>query len=154
MIRRFPPVWSGLSHRGECSARRCCGWVMDEMRDRAESRGRSSVGRELPLYVERTEFDTEGRRMDLYLAFRKGGRSQCPECRGGCCPAHDATEKSWRHLNFFQHEAPDLKRTRYLGQVHEQLESVPTTPPRSACPGSDHLRKVQAYRLELPCQAF
>jgi len=64
-----------------------------------------ALGLESPWYVDRTEFDAEGRRLDLYLDFRKGGRFQCPECGAGGCPAHDTTEKSWRHLNFFQHEA-------------------------------------------------
>jgi transposase len=64
-----------------------------------------ALGLESPWYVERTEFDAESRRLDLYLDFRRGGRFTCPECGAGGCPAHDTTEKSWRHLNFFQHEA-------------------------------------------------
>jgi hypothetical protein len=75
-----------------------------------------ALGLESPWYVERTEFDADARRLDLYLDFRKGGRFTCAECGAGGCPAHDSSEKTWRHLNFFQHEA-------YL---HAQV-------PRTAC---------------------
>jgi transposase len=64
-----------------------------------------ALGLETPWFVDRTEFDAEAKRLDLYLDFRKGGRFRCPECGKGGCPAHDTSEKTWRHLNFFQHEA-------------------------------------------------
>lgn len=38
----------------------------------------------------------------LEVASRRGERYPCPEC-GKPCPAHDFSEFSWRHLNFFQH---------------------------------------------------
>mgnify|MGYP003576031519 CR=1 FL=1 len=58
-----------------------------------------------PWYVDRAEFDAAARRLDLYLDFRTGGSFSCPECERAGCKAHDTTEKTWRHLNFFQHEA-------------------------------------------------
>jgi transposase len=64
-----------------------------------------ALGLESPWYVERTEFDAEAKRLDVYLDFGKGGRFTCAECGVGGCPAHDTSEKTWRHLNFFQHEA-------------------------------------------------
>jgi len=62
---------------------------------------------ESPWYVDRTEFDVEAKRLDLYLDFRQGGRFTCPECGEGGCADHDTTEKIWLHLHldFFQHEA-------------------------------------------------
>lgn len=64
-----------------------------------------ALGLETPWYVERTEFDADARRLDLHLDFRRGGRFTCAECGAGGCPAHDTSEKTWRHLDFFQHEA-------------------------------------------------
>ena len=64
-----------------------------------------ALGLETPWYVERTEFDADARRLDLHLDFRRGGRFTCAEGGTGGCPAHDTSEKTWRHLDFFQHEA-------------------------------------------------
>lgn len=64
-----------------------------------------ALGLAKPWYVERSEFDPVARRLDLYLDFETGGAFSCPECQEGGCKAHDSSEKTWRHLNFFQHEA-------------------------------------------------
>ncbi len=64
-----------------------------------------ALGLREPWRVERTEFDTSARRLDLYLGFERGARFECPECGWGRCPAYDTRDKQWRHLNFFQHEA-------------------------------------------------
>jgi len=64
-----------------------------------------ALGLMWPWRVERTEFDAKARRLDLYLDFERGGTFACPECGGGECTAHDTRERSWRHLDFFQHQA-------------------------------------------------
>jgi transposase len=70
-----------------------------------------ALGLVAPWYVERAEFDATKRRLDLYLNFERGGTFRCPECGQGDCKAHDTTEKTWRHLNFFEHEAHLHART-------------------------------------------
>jgi transposase len=42
--------------------------------------------------------------LTIKLDFPPGSRFGCPGC-GVLCPVHDTTEKSWRHLDFFQHVA-------------------------------------------------
>ena len=64
-----------------------------------------ALGLPKPWYVVKSEFDAAGQRLDLYVDFEAGGTFACPECKRTGCKAHDTTEKSWRHLNFFQHEA-------------------------------------------------
>jgi transposase len=64
-----------------------------------------ALGLEWPWRVERSEFDAAQRRLDLYIDFEAGGTFTCPSCGRTGCKAHDTTEKRWRHLNFFQHEA-------------------------------------------------
>ena len=64
-----------------------------------------ALGLRAPWRVERSVFDAQGQRLDLFLDFEPGGTFPCPECGREGCKAHDSTEKTWRHLNFFQHEA-------------------------------------------------
>jgi len=64
-----------------------------------------ALGLTPPWRVEKLEFDPARHRLDLYLDFERGSRFACPECARAGCPVHDSTDKEWRHLNFFQHEA-------------------------------------------------
>jgi transposase len=58
-----------------------------------------------PWYVKHSEFNHVESRLDLHLDFKAGAVFSCPECGAADCRAHDTVEKTWRHLNFFQHEA-------------------------------------------------
>jgi transposase len=64
-----------------------------------------ALGLVAPWQVQRTDFDGAAKRLDIYLDFAKGGRFACPRCGAADCPAYDTEAKTWRHLNFFQHEA-------------------------------------------------
>jgi transposase len=64
----------------------------------------SALGLAPPWRVVRSEFDAARRRLDIHLDFAAGSRFACASC-GAACPAYDTEEASWRHLNFFQHEA-------------------------------------------------
>ena len=57
-----------------------------------------------PWEVEGIEFSKEAKRLDIKIGFKRGATFACPVC-GTPSPAYDTTEKSWRHLNFFQYEA-------------------------------------------------
>ncbi len=57
-----------------------------------------------PWYVERIEFgkDSKGRKqLDIYLRFKKGSRFF--DESGEQCIVHDTLERTWQHLNFFEH---------------------------------------------------
>jgi transposase len=58
-----------------------------------------------PWMVADAKFDAEKKRLDIEIDFKTGGRFACPECGKADCPVHDTVKKTWRHLNFFQHEA-------------------------------------------------
>ena len=64
-----------------------------------------ALGLEEPWKVVDVRFDAERRRLDLRIDFPKGSRFPCPECGAGGCKVHDTEPHTWRHLNFFQHEA-------------------------------------------------
>ena len=58
-----------------------------------------------PWMVADAKFDADKKRLDIEIDFKTGGRFACPECGKHDCPVHDTVKKTWRHLNFFQHEA-------------------------------------------------
>jgi transposase len=64
-----------------------------------------ALGLTPPWTVSRSDFDPEARRLDIQIDFAPGSRFTCPACGTGDCPVHDTERTSWRHLNFFQHEA-------------------------------------------------
>jgi transposase len=66
---------------------------------------RMALGIEPPWMVTKSEFDAAAKRLDIHLDFARGSRFACPECGVADCPAYDSEERTWRHLNFFQHEA-------------------------------------------------
>ena len=58
-----------------------------------------------PWTVTRSEFDPAAHRLDIHIDFPAGSRFPCPGCGAADCPAHDTEQMTWRHLNFFQHQA-------------------------------------------------
>ena len=57
--------------------------------------GRSSAASSTPRRVE----------LDIHIDFAAGSRFACPCCGAADCPAYDTEQMSWRHLDFFQHQA-------------------------------------------------
>src|SRR5437016_11060235 len=64
-----------------------------------------ALGLTQPWTVSRSDFDPEARRLDIEIDFAPGSRFACPNCGAADCPAYDTERMSWRHLNFFQHQA-------------------------------------------------
>jgi len=58
-----------------------------------------------PWRVTEASFDPESGRLELHLDFVRGARFACPEGDQGACAVHDTATKTWRHLDFFQHQA-------------------------------------------------
>jgi transposase len=58
-----------------------------------------------PWLVDAATFDADKKRLDIEIDFAKGGRFPCPDCAKPGCPVHDTVRKTWRHLDFFQHQA-------------------------------------------------
>ncbi len=58
-----------------------------------------------PWFVASSAFDAAKKRLDIGVDFKAGSRFTCPDCNADGCPVHDTTEKTWRHLDFFQHQA-------------------------------------------------
>jgi len=63
-----------------------------------------ALGLSSPWEVKELVFTAESRRLDIRIDFPRGASFPCPEC-GESSKVHDTEEKSWRHLDFFQHSA-------------------------------------------------
>lgn len=63
-----------------------------------------ALGLQTPWEVTDLQFDEGTRRLDLSLDFTRGAEFPCPVC-GVPSKVHDTEEKTWRHLDFFQHSA-------------------------------------------------
>ncbi len=64
-----------------------------------------ALGLESPWSVSSSSFDTEQKRLDIHIDFAPGSVFCCPKCGRSGLKAYDTSESTWRHLNFFQHEA-------------------------------------------------
>lgn len=64
-----------------------------------------AMGLESPWFVSSSSFDSEQKRLDIHIDFAPGSVFCCPKCGRSGLKAYDTSESTWRHLNFFQHEA-------------------------------------------------
>jgi hypothetical protein len=58
-----------------------------------------------PWQVVSCAFDLDIRRLDIEIDFPRGSIFSSPSCGREGCSAYDTERHTWRHLNFFQHEA-------------------------------------------------
>jgi transposase len=65
----------------------------------------AALGLGSPWQVTACEFDANAQQLDIRLDFPAGSRFACPACGAAACPVHDTDTTTWRHLNFFQHQA-------------------------------------------------
>lgn len=63
-----------------------------------------ALGLQAPWEVKDLQFNEEGQRLDIFIDFARGATFPCPVC-GKPCKTHDTQEKTWRHMDFFQHAA-------------------------------------------------
>jgi transposase len=58
-----------------------------------------------PWYIDHVEFDAVKKRLDIFIDFERGARFSSEE-KGydGQYGVYDTEQKTWRHLNFFEHE--------------------------------------------------
>jgi len=65
---------------------------------------RVALGLAEPWMVSKIEFSEDKHQLDLWLDFPTGSRFACPDCGRSGCGVYDSAERTWRHLNFFQHK--------------------------------------------------
>jgi transposase len=92
-----------------------------------------ALGIQSPWFVAASDFDLDKKRLDITLDFKSGSRFDCPECNASGCSVHDTVEKTWRHLDFFQHQAFLTARTPRItcAKCGVRLVTVPWARPGS-----------------------
>lgn len=105
------------------------------------------LGLQSPWRLKSQHMDTSvsPHRLDLHVEAERGTLYPCPEC-GKACPAHDFADKTWRHLNFFQHYCylhARVPRTRCPEHGVKRIE-VPW-----ARPGSDFTLLFEQVAMSL-----
>ncbi len=74
----------------------------------------AALGLSTPWYIEGINFDKENRKLNIKINFKKGSFFDYIDKETGeveQCKAYDTKEKTWRHLNFFEHECFLVCRT-------------------------------------------
>ncbi len=90
-----------------------------------------ALGLQEPWHIREIRFDSKSSRLDIYLGFTRGYQFTTDD--GNTQTAHDTVERSWQHLNFFQHNCflhanvPRVKQSD--GKIKTQ--SVPWARPQS-----------------------
>jgi len=86
-----------------------------------------------PWFIDRLTFDSEHKRLDIHIDFKRGSTFsyQADGIDERDLPVHDTTQKTWRHLNFFEHECylharvPRVRLTSgKVRQVHTPWEGI------------------------------
>lgn len=90
-----------------------------------------ALGLQEPWFIESVSFNEENSRLDIHLSFTRGHEFKGED--ENLYTAHDTVERSWQHLNFFQHHCylhakiPRVKEK--CGKIRTQ--SVPWARPQS-----------------------
>lgn len=106
----------------------------------------AALGLTDPWTVVGVKFSPEQGQLDLRLDFPSGSTFECPECKRSGCKVHDTTERTWRHLDFFQHQTLlHARQPRVACPEH----GVKTVTPPWARPGSGFTLLMEAYIMLL-----
>ena len=82
-----------------------------------------------PWFIKTIDFDYTKKRLDISIDFRKGTTFEYSTDEGEVLQGsvHDTKEKTWRHLNFFEHECYLSARIPRIRKQDNKVEII-TTP--------------------------
>ena len=76
-----------------------------------------------PWFISGVDFSAEQKRLEIRVDFTKGAAFKLPGIAGEH-KAYDTVEKSWRHLNFFEHECYLIARIPRVRTPDNKLHTV------------------------------
>ena len=144
----FPSGMEGEAHRRPTFSRRPTTFADRSlvMHDQMMELFRVALGLAEPWVVSKIEFSAEQRRLDLWVDFPAGSRFACPECGREGCGAYDSAERTWRHLNFFEHKTHLHARQPRIECPEHGIKTVAVPWAR---PGSGFTLLLEAFILVL-----
>ena len=104
-----------------------------------------ALGLNHPWFVDRISFGNsiKGRsQLHIYISFEKGAKFKDSE--GQECPVHDTVNKTWRHLDFFQHMCYMHARVPRIKTSNEKVRLVQVPWAR---PGSGFTLLFEAFAM-------
>ena len=66
---------------------------------------KEALGLSSPWEVAGIEFCADKKRLDIHIDFPRGSTFLWPECHQPGTKPYDTSEHTWRHLDFYQHQA-------------------------------------------------
>lgn len=78
---------------------------------------------EQPWFISGVNFSAEQKRLEIKIDFTRGTEFKLPGIAGEH-KAYDTVEKSWRHLNFFEHECYLIARIPRVKTPDDKLHTV------------------------------
>ena len=82
-----------------------------------------ALGVEEPWYIESTDFDVLSKKLHIHINFIRGSYFSLEDSNEKY-PVHDTSIKTWRHLNFFEHECFLHVRTPRVKQDNGRVITV------------------------------
>ena len=78
-----------------------------------------------PWYIDHVDFEVENKRLDIFIDFERGATFPSDDPGyDGQYGAYDTEQKTWRHLNFFEHECYLHCRTPRIELEKNKIRTV------------------------------
>ena len=81
-----------------------------------------ALGLEEPWSIKEIIFNKESLQLDIYLQFTKGFKFTMDD--GRKYTAHDTVDRSWQHLNFFQHKCYLHAKVPKVKQADGKIKTI------------------------------
>lgn len=115
-----------------------------------------ALGIDSPWFINDLTFDSVAKRLDISIDFERGSKFSYKEDGVTLTnlPVHDTVKKTWRHLNFFEHECYLTARVPRIKTESNKVRLI-KTPWEGECPGFTLLFEVMLLQLcrEMPVNA-
>ena len=109
----------------------------------------AALGIQDPWYISDYKFSAEENKLSLQVDFKRGATFPCPDCGVEGAEPYDTKERTWRHLNFFEHRTDITARVPRVKCTASDCGKVKTISVPWAAKGSRFTLLFEAYVMTL-----